>query len=234
MTVHVHLLPTLFEPSHLTGGVAVMIDVLRASTTIVTALDHGAAAVIPHATIDACRDAAAAAGGLTGGERGGLAIDGFDFGNSPASYAPARVRGRDVHITTTNGTLAIAAMADAEETLIGAFVNRDAVVDRLRGDARDVHLVCAGTDGQITAEDILLAGAIATDLLDVVRPVDPLSTQLASQFYFATDDIREAVRAGQGGRNLIRLGLDADIDDALAESTLDIVPHLVDGRLTTA
>ena len=231
MAVHVHLLPSLFEPEDLSGGVAVMIDVLRASSTICTALDNGAEAVVPLLDPEEALRRAASEGGLSGGERGGEPIEGFDFGNSPSSYGPAAVRGRTVFFTTTNGTRALGRMRNAEEVFVGGFVNRDAVTDRLRGEARDVHLVCAGTDGHVTAEDVLFAGAVASDLLDVVRPQDPLGTQLATHLYFGTPDLDEAVRAGLGGRNLIRLGLSADIDDALSENTTAVLPRLDGERL---
>ena len=234
MAVHVHLLPTLFEPEDLAGGVAVMIDVLRASSTICTALDNGADAVVPLLDPDEVSRRAAAEGGLSGGERGGVQIEGFDFGNSPSSYEPAAVRGRTVFFTTTNGTRALDRMRRADEVFVGAFVNRDAIADRLRGETRDVHLVCAGTDGRITAEDVLFAGAVASDLMDVVRPQDPLGTQLATHLYFNTPDLDEAVRAGLGGQNLIRLGAGGDIDDVLSENATTVLPRLDGERLVAA
>jgi len=150
------------------GGIAVVIDVLRASTTIITALANGAARVRPMADVAAARASAAALGPGTvlGGERGGVRIDGFDLGNSPAEYARDRVAGRSLVITTTNGTAALAACRAAREIVVGAIVNRSAVVAAVRrlaaaaADCDAVHLVCAGTDGAVTAEDVLAAGAI--------------------------------------------------------------------------
>ena len=113
-------------PGATAGGIAVVIDVLRASTTIVTALAHGAAGVLPRRSIHEARATAAArsttaarAGAMLGGERGGVKIAGFDLGNSPAEYTADRVAGKPVVITTTNGTLAIAACHDAAEVLVG-------------------------------------------------------------------------------------------------------------------
>jgi 2-phosphosulfolactate phosphatase len=148
-----------------TGGIAVVIDVLRASTTIITALAHGAARVRPVLTIEEARAEAAAAGMMLGGERGGRRIDGFDFGNSPLEYGRSRVDGRSIVITTTNGTAALHACAGAAEVLIGAIVNRSAVAAAahalaIKHGGCDVHLVCAGTDGAVTEEDLLAAGAI--------------------------------------------------------------------------
>ncbi|MCX7429756.1 MAG: 2-phosphosulfolactate phosphatase, partial [Planctomycetia bacterium] len=137
------------------GGIAVVIDVLRASTTIVTALAHGATGVRPVLTVEVARALAAGFGSgsgsdsgvLLGGERGGLRIDGFDLGNSPLEYARARVAGRRIVITTTNGTAAVDACTAASEVLIGAIVNRAAAAARARELAvahgtSNIHLGC--------------------------------------------------------------------------------------------
>ena len=110
-----------------------MIDVLRASTTIVVALARGATAVLPRRSIEEALAAAADhPGAVLGGERGGLKIAGFDLGNSPPEYTADRVAGRPVVITTTNGTLALAACHAAAEVLVGAIVNRAAVAAMAR------------------------------------------------------------------------------------------------------
>ena len=236
MTVHVHLLPSLFEPEQLSGSVAVMIDVLRASSTVTTALANGATTVRPFADVDVCRRDAATRAALTGGERGGVPLPGFDFGNSPTAYSRDNVAGREICFTTTNGTQALTRMTLAETVLIGSFMNRKALVDRLRQDGRDVHLVCAGTDGAMTAEDTLFAGAVASDLLGKVDENEPLGTQLAASLFAQhganSDSLQSAVRAGQGGKNLIRLGLEADIDVVLDQNCLDVVPQRVGDSIT--
>lgn len=236
MTVHVHLLPSLFEPSDLAGSTAVMIDVLRASTTITTALANGAVGVRPYADVEETRAAASELGTLTGGERGGMPLPGFDFGNSPSSYTTEQVSGREICFTTTNGTAALTKMNKAADVRIGAFVNLSAVVELLAASAGDVHLVCAGTDGQLTSEDVLFAGAVASALEPNAMLDLPLGTQLAKTYYEThgsnSADLRAAVRAGQGGSNLIRLGLETDIDDAITVDRFDRVPRLVDGVIT--
>lgn len=149
--VHVHLLPNLFEPEEFRGGVAVILDILRASTTIVHALAHGAARVIPTGEI---AEARRVAGGLPvgsvllGGEREGLQIEGFDLDNSPFAYTPELVKGRTIVFTTTNGTRALLRSDRADRVLIGSFVNLQAVVDDLAQEDRPVHLVCAGDKGE--------------------------------------------------------------------------------------
>lgn len=176
-SVCVHLLPALLLPEQLAGGAAVIIDVLRASTTMITALSHGASCVFPCESIDQAlqlRHSSDTGTVLLGGERGGIRIDGFDLGNSPAEYRPDVVAGRILGFTTTNGTRALLQSLRARQIIIGAFVNLSEVVAFLRLHGLPVHLVCAGTDGFITGEDVLFAGAVL-DLLTSVPPPNPTS-----------------------------------------------------------
>ena len=224
------------------GGIAVVIDVLRASTTIVTALAHGAARVRPVLTVEEARVLAAGAGVLLGGERGGLKIDGFDLGNSPREYSRDRVGGRSIVITTTNGTAALHACAGAAEVLIGAIVNRSAVAAAAQTLAMehggcDVHLVCAGTEGAVTEEDLLAAGAIldaavqrhgcSEDALDATgREAVAFFRSTVAAGPTAADAINRAFASSIGGRNLIDLGMDADLPVSAAIDSLPVVPRL--------
>jgi 2-phosphosulfolactate phosphatase len=171
-SIHAHFLPQLVAPEALAGGTVVVIDVLRATSTITYALAAGARRVVPCGEIDEARRIAAGlpeGGTLLGGERGGLAIEGFDLGNSPCEYTLQRVAGRTIVFTTTNGTRAMLHCRQAERVLLGAFVNLGAVVERLRSADR-VHLLCAGTEGEISLEDVLAAGAIVNRLMPRLDP----------------------------------------------------------------
>src|SRR5215468_5888030 len=161
--VRVHLLPQLAPPGELAGGVAVVIDVLRATTTIIHALAAGCEAVRPCLEVDEAKhlaDGMRAGRVILGGERGGRPLPGFDLGNSPREYTPQVCRGTTLVLTTTNGTRALVRAAEADRVLVAGFVNYSAVCEQLRQDARPVHIVCAGTEGAITLEDTLLAGAL--------------------------------------------------------------------------
>ena len=234
-TVSVHLLPDLVEPQQLAGKTAVVIDVLRATTTIVTALDSGAREVLPCLEVaDARAKAAAAENPLLGGERGGLRIEGFQLGNSPAEYDARTVRDRSVIFTTTNGTRAMMRCKLAKRVIVAAFVNLSAVCRELMTES-EIEIVCAGTDGHVTREDTLLAGAIVDDLS---RATDrPLKTN--DQADIAADAWRSAVgqmtgssllgqalRASRGGRNLIEIGHENDIDLAAQIDKFDLVAEL--------
>jgi 2-phosphosulfolactate phosphatase len=238
----VYLLPELVEPEGLAGRTAVVIDVLRATTTIVTALAAGATEVMPCLEIaDAQRIAAQTKRPFVlGGERRGMPIAGFDLGNSPAEYAPEVVAGKTVVFTTTNGTRAMLRCKSARRLLLGAFVNFSAVCRELGAEER-VALVCAGTDGQVTHEDTLLAGAVVDDLCRhaMVRAASPPRRWvLNDQAEIAADAWRAAVRMlidrplgmtlrdSRGGRNLIDIGHENDIELASQIDRFDMVPEV--------
>jgi 2-phosphosulfolactate phosphatase len=231
-TVRIYPLPANIEPGDLAGGVAVVIDVLRASTTIIVALANGVARVIPCGLVDTARSLAAedeTGNTLTGGERGGVKIEGFDLDNSPASYTRERVAGRSIAFTTTNGTAALLRTQEAARVLIGALVNRQAIVDALRAEGRPIHLVCAGTDGCVTSEDLLGAGAIAADLASLGNlEFADYATEKAAGYW--TDNVRPAqrireLRESSGGCNLVELGFDQDIVRAAELDSIAVVPE---------
>lgn len=244
-----HPLFNRMPPGATAGGIAVVIDVLRASTTIVTALAHGASRVRPVLEVADARDWTtspdAPPGILLGGERGGLTIPGFDLGNSPLEYSAARVAGRPIVITTTNGTAAIGACGDALEVLVGAVVNRSRVAAEARrlADRRGsgiIHLVCAGTDGAATEEDLLAAGAIldaAARLPGAAHDaLDPSARDALAGFRevvrsggdatAAPDAIAESFAASRGGRNLVALGMRPDLAAAARIDALPLAPRL--------
>jgi 2-phosphosulfolactate phosphatase len=238
----------------LSGGTAVVIDVLRASSTIVTALHHGARRVIPcTTTIEAFAHRTrwqSESPVLLGGERGGMKIDGFDLGNSPAEYSRPVVAGKTVVFTTTNGTRAMAAVPDASRIMIGCFLNRSAVLRLLQTTVRPVRLVCAGTDGRVTGEDVLFAGAVADSLLQPQEelPVPasrrwiPDDSALVARSFWRTvigpsaaagasiDAQSEAVAAAfrdtTGGLNLRQLKFDDDLRRCSRIDLFDNVPEL--------
>jgi 2-phosphosulfolactate phosphatase len=229
----VYLLPDLVEPAALSGKSVVVIDVLRATTTIVHALAAGASQVIPCLEIEEARQIAAKIGeaAILGGERGGQQIPGFDLGNSPAEYSREQVAGKTVVFTTTNGTRALLRCKAARRVLLAAFVNFSAVCREIIT-SEQTALVCAGTAGEVTREDALLAGAIVDDL------VRSKKCRLNDQAEIAADAWRTAVRLlvdrplgltlrdSRGGRNLIQIGQENDIDLAAQIDKFDIVPEL--------
>lgn len=244
LPIRVHLLPQLFDPAELQGGVAVILDILRASTTITHALAHGAACVIPTEEVDEAlrvKSSLPADSVLLGGERDGLLIPGFDLDNNPFAYSPDVVRGKTIVFTTTNGTRALKRALQADRILIGGFVNLNAVVDVLLEAKKPIHLVCAGTMGKITQEDCLCAGAIVDGVLaGWNRRDDDLQddqAQLAFARYLQANEaelgLLRAMRNSSGGRNCRRLGFDDQIVRAATIDLFVIVPEYdaVSGRI---
>lgn len=241
--LNVHPLPKLVAENALAGSTVVVIDLLRASTTICQALASGAVEVVPFLEIADAQAAAAAAEDrdkiVLGGERGGRQIEGFNLGNSPAEYTRKAVAGRRVFLTTTNGTRALDHARLARRVVVGSFVNLSAVAESVRDESR-IDILCAGTDGEVTREDLLAAGAMVDAIcfsdVGVGKHKDAaestrsdwrrmcetaraagrtVSAQLASEF-----------RDTLGGRNVLSIGMDRDLVDCAQIDSLDIVPEL--------
>lgn len=159
-------------PADVVGRVVVVIDVLRAATTVATALSNGARAVHPFGTVEetARRGAEMDRESVRmAGERRMVRIPGFDFGNSPLEFTRSAVSGRSVLYTTTNGTAALIATHGARECLFASFVNVSATIDAVyRGAAggADVTVICAGTDRRVALEDAVCAGRIVRALVE--------------------------------------------------------------------
>ena len=243
-TLNVYALPRFVEPEEMTGGTAVVIDVLRSATTIVHALDAGAKEVI------ACLEVADALAlaeqfpadqVVLGGERDGRPIDGFQLGNSPDEYTWDLVGGKTVLLTTTNGTRAMVHAWQADDVLVAALVNASAVVRRLI-DREHVHILCAGTDGKISEDDVLLAGLLVDRLQRQGGMVYQQNGQAitAREMWLnsfalpqavgaeplAPERLAERLRKTLGARNLLALGLDADILAAAQIDRFDLAPQL--------
>ncbi len=248
--LNVHFLPKLTSADELAGGAVVVIDVLRATTTIIHAVAAGVREVIPCLEIEEARRVAAgftAGTALLGGERGGVKIEGFDLGNSPEEYHHTTVGGKTVVLTTTNGTRAMMLCRQAKRVLVGAFVNASAIARSLVREER-VHLLCAGTDGKVTREDALFAGRIVHCLLrerTSEKPEQNDACRIARECYqnlLAADGIdlsaganarfeeiaalTQQLRHSHGARNLIDAGLGHDIEVAAQVDRFDVVPEL--------
>ena len=158
--------PELLPLYDLRGQVAIIVDVLRASSTIVTALGEGVTHVFPVASLEECAAYGQQHGCLTAAERDGLPAPGFDLGNSPFGFLNAgrSARGRSLAISTTNGTAALRRSLAAAEVVVGSFLNLAAVADFAWQQRRDVVVVCAGWKGQFCLEDAVFGGALAERL----------------------------------------------------------------------
>jgi 2-phosphosulfolactate phosphatase len=225
----------------LSPSVCVVFDVLRATSTFVTALARGATAVIPVEEItDALALRRRQPGVLLAGERQGRRITAamsgsvsFDLGNSPREYTAAQVRGRTIVSTTTNGTRALRACAGAESIWVGSFLNLEAIADALvRHKPGHLLLVCAGTGEGAALEDVLAAGALC-ERLQIRRGKLQLldSAIMASRVYrSAARDLFAAVRTARNARHLLaQPALRADVTFCLRRNCFDLVPQLEPG-----
>jgi len=228
--VLVHLLPELVPEAKLAGAVAVVIDVLRASTTIVYALASGCTDVRICQEVDEARALAGsmrAGRVLLGGERGGLVLPGFDLGNSPKEYTPKTCKDTTLVLTTTNGTKALLKAAAADRVLVAGFVNFSAVCDQLIQETRAIHIVCAGNQGGVALEDTLLAGALVDSLCDAVEVNLNDAARLAWDCFENHGRVLHgALELSQGGAALVQLGYVEDIRAAAQIDLINLVPEL--------
>ncbi|MBP89892.1 MAG: 2-phosphosulfolactate phosphatase [Planctomycetaceae bacterium] len=245
-SINVHFLPELIPEQLLAKKTFVVIDVLRATTTIAHALAAGAKSVVPCLEVADVRQRKGELAGevVLGGERDGVKIEGFDFGNSPAEYTAESVGGKTLLFTTTNGTRAMKRASGAAQVLLAAFANFSAVCDRLSRE-QHIEVLCAGTNQEVAREDVLLAGAIVDDQHNSDSRISMndqalLAADSWSRFRQDLADhetpLHETLRSSRGGRNLIEIGLERDIEIAAQIDTLYVVPKLDLGawRITSA
>jgi 2-phosphosulfolactate phosphatase len=249
-SIFVHLLPTLIPPGCLRGGVAVVVDVLRATTVMVQALAAGCHAIIPCREIDEARKVAAGLGpgtALLAGERHGLPIPGFKLGNSPGDFTSDICRDKTVVMTTTNGTRAILASLEAERIYVAGFTNLRATSDEIsvqflkKDHGHAVHIICAGTEGHISLEDSLLAGALTSQIANIVEllpgsELPPLfgndealmvvTQWLEVERFLEKRPLWKLLSLGRGGRNVVAVGRSADIEEAAFFDRHNLVAEL--------
>jgi 2-phosphosulfolactate phosphatase len=240
--INVYNLPSELAAEDLEGNAAIVIDVLRATTTICQALESGATEVAPFRTIEETFEAAEKAGReqvVLGGERRGLKINGFDLGNSPAEYTAEAVGGRRVFLTTTNGTQALHHVRLAKRVVVAAIVNLSSVVESVL-DEPVINILCAGTEGQETLEDTLAAGAIIERLtvtptaawqfnegaIEAVREWRLLVGKADLAGRSIETQLAEKLRETLGGRNCIDVGNGGDLPDCARIDHVRVAPEL--------
>jgi 2-phosphosulfolactate phosphatase len=207
------------DTEHLRASACVVIDVIRATSTIVTALAQGAAGVQPVASVD---DAFALKArnpeALLAGERGGQALPGFDLGNSPEDFTPERVLGRPLILTTTNGTQALAACDGARAVVTASLLNLNAVAVRLREIGPPWIIICAGCDGEFGVDDAIVAGALA-EALDREHA-------MVSLYRSVRRELAQTLLGSAAGRELLKVGLEKDVPFCSRMNLFSIVPML--------
>jgi 2-phosphosulfolactate phosphatase len=241
MTLDVVFTPLGLAPGDVTGRTVLVVDVLRATTTICAAMHHGARAVVVAADAD---DAARLAHTLdTGdvllaGERHSLRIPGFQLGNSPNEMTATTVQGKTLVMTTTNGTRALLATAGAREVIVASAVNLNAAaaagVAALQSEG-DLLILCAGRDQGFGMDDAYIAGRIAIGALGGRRTRKGLNDAALVAVDLVRrygDDVERVLALSHAGRDLVRSGLGADIGAAAAVDAYPVTPYYHDRRIS--
>lgn len=229
-TIDVCLSPDLMHLYTVEGKSVVVVDILRATSSMTTAFAHGVADIYPVAKLEDCR-AMKAKGYLIAGERDGEKVADFDLGNSPFEYMADELKGKQIAFTTTNGTQAIAKSIDAKEIIIGAFLNISAVAEHLIKSNNDVLIVCAGWKGKVNLEDTVFAGALVEKLKEKFSLACDAPLMAQHLYNCAKDDLVKFLSESSHVRRLNKLNIHDDMKFCLSSDMFTVVPVLSDGVL---
>lgn len=237
MRLDVFLTPGEVIPAEIADRTVVVVDILRATTTIVQALSSGAKSIYPVASIEEALRLANTFGRdevLLCGERKCVRIDGFDLGNSPREFTPDKVAGKVLVMSTTNGTLAMSMTTGAGRVFIGSLLNLAAVVEELSRAAIDPVIICAGRERHFALEDATCAGMLTLRLMEARsgewRMNDGARAAVALAREFGVGE--SVFRLSAGGRAIIEAGLAEDLTFCAQLDTLDILPVLHERTIT--
>lgn len=221
----------------LKNKIAIVIDVLRATSTMVTALANGCQAIIPvKGSEEAFVRRIKETGSLLGGERDSLRIEGFDLGNSPFDYTPEKVGGKKIIITTTNGTKAIQIAADAHRTIIASFLNVDSIAHSILKyletdkDINGIIIICAGSLDCFDIPDTLCAGMLIDKLGKGVQ-VNDLGRAAQMLYNSSKGSILDRLKESEHGQMMLSLGFEKDLVYCATSNILPIVPIYEDGEI---
>lgn len=229
------LSPALLNLYDVSSSIVVIIDVLRATSTIATALHNGAKAIIPVDSVTECIRLGKQIEGITAGERDGLIAEGLSYGNSPFEYPAEFIGGKTLVLTTTNGTklLHMALDKGAKEIVTGSFPNLSAVCDYLVAMKMPVILGCAAWKDRVNIEDTLFAGAVISRIKDHFH-INCDSSQMAETMYNdAKEDLYEFMKSKNASHyhRLSRFGLEKDIRYCLTADVANILCLYKEGKL---
>jgi 2-phosphosulfolactate phosphatase len=234
-SLHTCFSPALLHLYDVSHAIVVIIDVLRATSTICTALDNGAKCVIPVDSVAKCIELSRQIGGISAGERDGKIAEGLEHGNSPFEYPPEFVKGKTLVLTTTNGTklLHIALEKGAGHIVTGSFPNLSAVCQYLMSQQQPVILGCAAWKDRINIEDLLFAGAVINKVKKNFE-INCDSSRIAETLYAnAKKDLFGFMKSKNAShyRRLSGYGLEKDIRYCLTSDAADVLPFYKDGKL---
>lgn len=231
-SLEVCLSPALLHLFNTKDSITVIIDVFRATSTIITALDNGASCVIPVSSIEECiRLGSSIPNAITAGERDGNIAPGLSHGNSPSEYPRSFVANKTLVLTTTNGTRLLHMVDDAATIVIGSFANLSAICDYLKNSDKNVILACASWKDRFNLEDALFAGAIANRLSDSFS-INCDSAQAAISLAKTAENVYfDYLKRGAHYKRLSGFGLESDMIYCTTVDLHPVVPVLVGDKL---
>ncbi|HDO27189.1 MAG TPA: 2-phosphosulfolactate phosphatase [Bacteroidetes bacterium] len=227
MTIETYPFADVANAKDISGKTVVVIDVLRATSVMITALENGAKKIIPVLTNEMVLSEAKKykpETSLLCGERNAKKIDGFDLGNSPLEFIRETVEGKTLIMTTTNGTKAMKACQKTKEVFIGAFLNVDAVTEQVKNNQKLI-LLCAGTNGRFSLDDGLCAGMIIDKLSEFTSvKTDDLGHILRKAWKSGTGDLKNRLRNCRHLNFLVENGFEKDVEFCLQRNSSPVVP----------
>ncbi len=230
-SIEVCFTPELIHLHEVSGKLVVVVDIFRATSTMVAALFHGVTEILPFPDLESCR-AMQAHGYLIAGERNGLTAPGFELGNSPVAFLEGNYGGKKLAMTTTNGTLAIEKSKGAAQILIGAFPNLKATATYIQSQNLDVLIHCAGWKGRFNLEDSLYAGALVQALSGSHAHQEDGALAMGSLFAQEGKNLATYLAQASHAKRLQNHGIEADIDYCLTLNQHEQVVGLAgDGAL---
>lgn len=229
--IEVCLTPALIDLYDIKESIVVVIDILRATSSITYGIANGAEAIIPVANVEDCLKYSDC-GFLLAAERNGEVVAGYDFGNSPFSYTSEKVEGKTIVLTTTNGTKALhLAQKNAHQVVIGSFLNLDSLCDYLSAQHKSVLLLCAGWKDQFNLEDTLFAGAVVNKLRKHFEHFDDSSVAAEDLYSLAKGDLRKYLYKSSHSHRLAQLNIEEDVVFCLQLNICSAIPVLAGERL---
>ncbi|AVQ29137.1 2-phosphosulfolactate phosphatase [Fusobacterium ulcerans] len=235
MKIDIILTAADIQPEKIKDKIVVIIDVLRATSVMITALANGAKAVYPYKDIESVlENSKKSKSFVLGGERKGLKIEGFDFGNSPLEYTKEAVSGKDMFMTTSNGTRAIENSANGSKKLfIAAFLNVESVAKKILEENDDTVIICSGTDNNFSLDDALCAGEIIRRVKEKNRDIQLTDISLAMKRLAETSlGIEETLEGSKHFEYLKTIGFYGDMNHCFTMDMFDIVPEYKNGVIT--
>ncbi|PKQ68276.1 2-phosphosulfolactate phosphatase [Raineya orbicola] len=229
-TIEVCFSPNLLSLHNLNDKIVVVVDILRATSCMVTALACGVESILPLQDVETCKSMQLQ-GYLVAAERDGKKVEGFDLGNSPFSYMDSHLQGKKIAFTTTNGTQVIKLSESAKQIVVGAFLNLSAIANYLKKQQGDVLIACAGWKGQVNVEDTLFAGALVQELSQEFSTANDSALLAQSLYLTHQGNLLAFVSLCSHVQRLKNLGIQKDIEFCLQKNVYEIVPILQNGSL---